>query len=494
MIKSGFISFLFLLLSVSGNAQINNSDNCKQAYKKIMMLKFDEAHNFLNSEKNNNPENPYPFYLDNYIDFLEIFISEDTEIFKSAERKKTQRISIIESISDTSPYKNYLLANLNLQWAFARLKFNEYFTAAIEINRAYRLIEINKKEFPNFYPNDITHGILQIMLGLVPDKYNWVLDLVSMEGSVEKGTDELYSALKISKTDTTFDNSRMEILFYLGFIELNVNPDKSHSIEVQNEILQMADSSLLFSYLGVNILTKTNQNAAAKVLFEKIQTMNDSYPFYYLDYLYGEFCLQNLDIENARNYYSKFLKSFRGKNYIKDAWRKMAWSFLLEGKEETYLHILSNLGTQGNRDIGKDKDAFLEYESAIIPNKNLLKAQLLFDGNHFEKADSILVNINNNELNFAEQLEKTYRLARIKHKTNSIDEAKLLYKSVIIKSELTTKYYPANSALKLGEIYELEDSLIMAKYYYEKCRNMNFDQYENSIKTKAKEGKRRVSN
>jgi hypothetical protein len=493
MQKFGLLTFVLLILGFQLNAQISNSNNCKQAYKDIMSLRFDRAETLLSIEKTISPDNPYTTYLENYIDFLKVFISEDSEIFDTAESSKQYRIQIIESISDTSPYKRYLLANMNLQWAVARLKFNEYFSAAIEINRAYRLIEANIEEFPEFYPNKITHGVLQIMLGLVPEKYNWILDLIAMKGSVEKGTQELYQVMKTEISDTNFAYLKEETLFYLGFIEVNINPDKSQTEELLSEIIPLSDSSLLFSYLSINILTKTAQNEKAEIIFKKIQNKNQFYPFYYLDYLYGEFCLQKLDLVNARQYYSKFLKNFKGKNYIKDCWRKMAWSYLLEEKTENYSQIISNVGTYGYKDIGKDKDAFLEYETGRIPNINLIKARLLFDGNNYLKADSVLNTITTSELNFNQQLERTYRKARIKHKTNNIAKAKTLYKSLVLSSDLTTEYYPANSALKLGEIYEREDSLKMAEFYYNKCSNMNFIQYENSIKSKAKEGKRRVS-
>ena len=257
--------------------------------------------------------------------------------------------------------------------------------------------------------------------------------------------------------------------------------------------MPLTDSSLLFAYLGVNILTKTAQNNRAAILFNSIQNREGYYPFYYLDYLIADFNLNSLDTENARKLYSKFLKNFNGKNYIKDAWRKMAWTYLIEGKTDIYNHILSNVGTQGYADIGKDKDALLEYTTGETPNISLLKTRLLFDGSYYSKSDSLLKLIDNSSLDFDQSLEKTYRFARVNHMTNNFIEAKSFYKSVIINSELTTKYYPANSALKLGEIYENEDSTVMAFYYYDKCIKMSFDQYENSIKAKAKEGKRRVS-
>ena len=47
----------------------------------------------------------------------------------------------------------YSQAEINLQWAANRLKFGDYFTAAFEINKAYRQIQENNKKYPNFIPN-----------------------------------------------------------------------------------------------------------------------------------------------------------------------------------------------------------------------------------------------------------------------------------------------------------------------------------------------------
>ena len=199
MLKFHLILFLILGICYQAVTQINNSANCKKAYVEIMSLKFEEAEKYIEIERNTFPENIYISYLENYIDFLKVFISEDEEIFEIAENNKSQRLKLAESLPVTSPYRNYLLANINLQWAIARIKFNEYFSAAIEINRAYHLIEENNELFPDFYPNKITHGILKIMIGLVPDKYDWVLNIISLDGSVENGTDELYEVLQISK-------------------------------------------------------------------------------------------------------------------------------------------------------------------------------------------------------------------------------------------------------------------------------------------------------
>jgi hypothetical protein len=455
-------------------------------------LKFEKASFFIEKEKKENPNNVYIYYLESYIDFLKVFISEDEKLFNMSESQKDIAIEEIGKLPESSPYRNYLIANINLQWAFARIKFGEYFTASIEINRAYRLIEKNSDNFPEFYPNKITHAVLKIIIGLVPDKYNWILDLISMQGSVEDGTAELYEVLEKTEVDSNYSYLNGECLFYLGFVELNINPDKTNSLKLLDKILPLSDSSLLFNYMCINILTKSGNNSQAEIQFRKLDNPSSFYPFYFLDYLRADFYLKKLETDSAKQYYARFLKNFKGKNYIKDAWRKTAWAFLMEGKPNEYLQLMSAVGNSGYADIGIDKDAQLEYDKDRVPNPSLIKARLLFDGFFFALADSVLNSIDDNQMDFEQLMEKDYRHARINHESLDFENAKKYYKRVIVSSDLTTEYFPANSALKLAEIYEHQDSLSLSHFYYNKCLEMNFGQFENSIKSKAKEGIRRV--
>lgn len=491
--KRLIIFLLLLILFKSSSAHLYVNENCKQAYEYALALRFEKAEFYINKEREVHPDNVYLAYLESYIGFLKSFISEDDLVFKANKDKMDLALESIEKLDNASPYKDYLKANVNLQWAFARIKFGEYFTSAIEINRAYRLIEKNNKNFPDFYPNKITHAVLTIIIGIVPDKYDWVLDLVSMEGSVQNGTLELYKFLDITKKDSEYAYLKNECLFYLGFIEVNINPDKSKSQNILQQIIPLSDSNMLFNFLSINILSKSGRFVEMEIQFKKLENKNDYYPIYFLDYLYADYYLKELETDSAKKYYAQFLKNFKGKNYIKDAWRKTAWTFLIEGNEQKYKQLMSAVGNSGNADIGIDKDANIEYEKGEIPNVSLVKSRLLFDGFKYNMALSELENIDNSNLNFDQLLEKDYRYARIMHKTNSIADAKKYYKQVVLSSDLTREYFPANSALNLGEIYELQDSLSMALLYYNKCTKMDFDQFENGIKSMAKEGIRRVN-
>ena len=51
---------------------------------------------------------------------------------------------------EKSPFLLYTQAEIHLQWAFCKIKFGEYVSAAFEVKKAYSLLLNNQKKFPDF--------------------------------------------------------------------------------------------------------------------------------------------------------------------------------------------------------------------------------------------------------------------------------------------------------------------------------------------------------
>jgi hypothetical protein len=494
MSKQAIVAIILTLFFHSVHAQVDLNENCLSAYKDIIALRFSDARLSLAEERSSHPENMMVPYLENYMDFLTVFISEDEEEFDFLEENKSQRIDLIKKLSDTSRFRNYMLGNIHLQWAVARLKFRQYVTAALEINKAYRLLEKNAKDFPDFLPNNITLGVLHIMIGMVPEKYQWLLDIISMKGSVEQGREELYLVLRMSNENEVYRYLHDETLFYLGFVELNIQPDEKRISQLSDELEKASLDNLLLTYLRINILMKTGNNSKALSTFKQMEeTKSDFLPFYYLDYLYGESLLRNLKTNEAKEKYELFLTNFKGRNYIKDAHRKKAWATLINNDQGSYLIEISKVEDAGVDDVDIDKEAEREAESGKVPNSGLIQARLLFDGGYYHRADSILNNTDTVGFSDEMKLEYTYRKARVAHESGEIESAKDLYLRTIEQGSELKRYYAGNSALKLGEIYESEMNNTTALFYYKLCLGLDFDEYEVSIHSKAQAASERLS-
>ncbi len=480
---------LLLLWSnlVQSQPEVNITREAQRSYELILSLRFAEADVLMNQAKANDPNNLFYTYLDNYRDFLSCIISEDAELFSQLEKNKKNRIEQIQTLSDQNPYKEYLVGNINLQWAVARVKFGEYFTSALEFNRAYRGINQNTETFPDFFPNKVSLGVIHAMVGVVPDSYQWLLDIINMSGTVTQGRNELMEALVMSQNFRDFGMLQNEIQYYLGFIDLNLYSDNLQTEHWLNSLQQSDPNNLLVKYLITNILMKTGNNDLALKTVLSVSDTIAYFPFYYLNYLTAECQLRQLNTHLAKQSYHQFTKHFQGKNYIKDAYRKLAWCQLLEGDTVGYFQMLDSVDRHGYSDVGIDKEAQSEADLYHVPNLYLLKSRLLFDGGYYTQSDQQLDQLNNGSLSSEEITEKNYRKARIAEKTGQQEKAIRYFLTTIELGQNSTNYFAANSALLLGEIYEASGDIEAAKRMYRLCLDIDFTTYRFSIRGKAKQ-------
>ena len=495
------IIFLFFTLFSYFNsfATFDLNTNCKSAYEKIISLRFAEGQRMLDKEKIVNPSNLFPYYFENYIDFLKLIISENTSLFNTLKPNKDIRISKIEDSEETnSPYYNYCLADIYMQWAFARIKFKEYITAASEINKAYKLLEKNKEQYPNFIPNLKGLGVLHSIIGTIPDDYKWATKIIGVSGTINQGIGELSSMLAVTLKDKNYSYLKTESIFFLAFIQLNFQNKKDASIKLGKYLEDPLYSSLfkenpLLNYAAASIALKTGSNDKAIEILLKRHLGSEYYPFYYLDYITGIAKLNRLD-EDTYKYFYYYLANFKGQNYIKAAYQKLAWYYLINNNIDKYKEKISYALTQGNALVDEDNQALAEAKSNIVPNIILLKARLLSDGGYFQKAIDILNEKKPSEycVSTKDYLEYVYRLGRIYDEWGYSSKSVPFYELTIKNGSELSYYFAANSALQLGIIYENSNNKEKAKYYYEICSKMKNTEYRNSINNKAKAGLNRI--
>ena len=129
-----------------------------------MQLRLDEARQLIAQVRQDEPNNYVVYFLENYIDFFTIFIGESSEDFKKLKSNKDKRLEMIEKTDRNSPYYLYCKAEINLQWALVRLKFEEYTKAFFEVKSAYADLQDNVVKFPKFAANKKSLGVLHLSL------------------------------------------------------------------------------------------------------------------------------------------------------------------------------------------------------------------------------------------------------------------------------------------------------------------------------------------
>lgn len=495
--KHLLLSFLLIsrLTVISGEYSLNS--NTIKAYDCVLSLRMNEAAGILSSEKKTSPGNLFVPYLEHYSDFLKTIISEEAAVYEAFKTSASDRLRQLENGDKSSPWYQYGIAQHYLQLGFAKLRFGHSSSAALDINKAYRLLVSNHEHFSDFAPNRTALGLMQVLIGSVPENYRWVARLFAFEGTIEGGIANMQRVLQDEASADEFPFLKAETIFLLTFATFNLSPGPGQSaftemlLNDSNNTVLISGNPLL-TYSKAVFLMHQGKSSDAAELLTTARFGSNHYPFHYLDYLNGIARLNALDY-GASLYFLKYVNHFRGKSFIKSAYQRLAWTELLKGNQKGYSAYMQRVKLLGNTTLDGDAQALKEAESAAIPHVQLLQARLLFDGGYYARAEEVLQSVSTYNLpDERSKLEYQYRMARNHHEWGKTRQAIEEYKKVIAGGRNQPYYFAANAALQLGLIYEKQNKPEEAILHYKDCLSMDYDEYRTSISMKAKAGLNRL--
>ncbi len=452
------------------------------AYEDILQLEMERARLHLAALQKAEPENLVYVHLENYIDFFQLYLSEDERLLAARRVQKEQRLALLEQLPLDSPWRNYALAEVRLHWALIFLRFESYLPAFKEVNKAYKLLAANAKQFPNFQLTYKDLGLLQAAVGSIPPQFKWGVELFSsLKGSIQGGAQEMTKAM----LDKKHPFYRETAVLY-AFLQLHLlnEPDKAWQ-RVQSLELVPATNKL-HCFVLANVAMRSGRNDAAIRLLQYQPRGGSAEDFAYLDFMFGLAKLRKLDT-SADLYFQSFLLRFKGAHFVKEAKQKMAWAKLLKGDTKGYLQQIQTVNSQGNATAGGDRNALKEAQQAKLPHLGLLKARLLFDGAYYQRAREVMDAIRPNELGNPQlELEYYYRIGRILHGLKDYAGATSFYERTINLGLKEQSFFACNAALQAGFIAELAGQKAQAKGYFERCLSMQPDEYATGLHIQAK--------
>lgn len=472
---------LFLCLAQPALAQEWKFDEKTQrAYDLALNLQTNEVHELIPD-----PQSVQEHYVTALAEALELLITEDGEKFTQYEERFEQRLERKTKI--TSAYDLFLQAEIGLHWTFIHLKFGHEFDAALNLRQAYQTTQEIKKRFPNFTAIQKTSGLLDVIIGSVPEKYNWILGLLDMEGSVDMGLHEL-EAIRKSDHSLAFESN----LLYAITQSFILQQTESGLKEAQ-AILQENPNNRLALFLGAALAMKNSNSEEALTLLQRLGDRPEGIPLYYADYLRGEIYLHKAQYLNSISAYRWFINHYKGQNYIKDAHYKIGICYWLNGNV-----MESEILFKQARNLGKETTEADRYAARSLaddlPHLQLTQARYAIDGGYYAQATKILDNLAPADLKSErDQVEYLYRKARVAHKTGALTTAKDLYLRTIERNGESPWYFAPNSCLQLGYIYMDEKDDTKAAFYFKRALEYSKHEYKNSIDSKAKSALAHIS-
>lgn len=486
--------FLLPLLATSSQAAkyFAFTSSARQAYDQAVSLRFGESYALLARMRLEDPNNLIVHHIENYIDFFSLCITEDEEAYKRLKKKRDMRLEQVRLGDPNSPYYLFVQADIRLQWALLRLRFEDYVGAFSEVSKAHKLLRENEALFPDFMPNKKDLGILHAMVGTIPDSYKWGVKLLGgLEGTIAQGRKEVEEVLEYaSKNDFIFEEETVALYAYL-LLHLE-NQERQAWKAISSGKLRPAQNPL-HCFVMANIAMRTNQNDKAIQILQNRPRGGAFLELPYLDYMLGLAKLRRLD-EDAGPHFQHFLKQYKGHNFVKEAYQKMAWQELINGNAAGYSRLIKYCLDKGRDKAGGDKNALEEARSGMAPDPTLLKARLLFDGGYFQQGYQLLQSKTAGQ--FAQpygQLEYYYRMGRLLHGLERYPEALRYYQLTIEKGAAQPWFFACNAALQMGLVYEKQGNTSRAKEAYERCLSLNPEEYRTGLHQKAKSGLARLN-
>ena len=455
------------------------SPELQKAYQLVLNLQPEQALAHLN-KVNGKSEELHKMYILSLNETIDILVTEDAKRLQQFEANFKERILFLDKLPK-GPDILFLQAELNLQRGFNLLNMEQEFNAVFAIRRAYNLVQECLKKYPDFIPIKKTYGVIQVMVGSVPDKYAWFMGLLGMHGQVTIGQKQL-SELRNSKSSLSLEAT---ILFFTvkGFI----NQQFAEAAQGMKECLKEQPDNRLVLFIAINMLMKDSQAENALVLFSTLDKYAQGLPLYYIEYLRAEALLQKGEYEKSIAAFQKFQKGYRSTSFKKDSYYKISLCYWLMDDEAKAKLNFDKAKVSGKANAEPDKYAAKQLEESGFPNKKMLKARLYTDGGYYPQAAASLQSLSISELKTSkEQTEYYYRKARLAHKTQDLTTAKTLYQQSISMTQDNPWYFGANSALQLGYIAQEQKDFVSAKKYFEQALRYKRHEYKNSIDNKAK--------
>ncbi len=479
--KTGLMACFFFLspLVTEGAALSWKFDPELEAiYKDITNLRTEEALTKLQRITDKSREH-YRFYLQSLAECVTILVTEDEKRFPEFERNFKARVDLLENEAETAEAL-FLKAEINLQRAFCHLNLSQEFSAILAFRQAYGLITECTEKYPDFIPAKKTSGVIQVMVGAVPDKYHWFMSLLGMKGSVKTGQRQL-NELRNAGISLSIEAG---ILYYVikGFI----NQQFDECSRGMAELLKKDPTNRLMLFLTVNMMMKNAQSEDALKLIRVLDQQHQGLPVVYIDYLRAEILMQKGDYQRAIQAFLRFMESYKGSSFHKDATMKIAICHYLSGKPELGAKWWEKAKKTGKA-LAEPDDYAEHLLKEEIPDERILKARFFTDGGYYKEARQILATITPSSLRSQkDRTEFQYRRARLAHRTGDLNSAQALYLKTMEMTGMNTWYFAPSSALQLGYILQSQGNRSESRKFFEKAITYRGHAYKNSIDSKAK--------
>lgn len=481
---------MFAVLETTAQPHFTWNKKIQEIYASITSLRIPEARKRISADQKEDPNNLLFHAMNSYADLYELFFNENNETYTLVHPNFDKRINLMKTGPKTNPFFRYTQGLLHLHKAALAIRFDRNLEAAVNFRKSYVLFKENNKIHPEFRPNDLYYGMLTTLIGAVPTNYQWMLNMLGMEGSIAEGNRLVLRYL--NSQDAYKEVCRNEALLAYPYLMLNFEGNAKKTLDFLHSTSFDWKKNHLHGYMATNIYLNNQQATKALEVANNIEQGQAYMAMPFWNFEKGYAYLNQLQLDKAMTEFNSFTAAFKGSFYIKDAYEKLSWIAYLKGDMKKARAFRAQVINKGNNITDADQSAYENAQSNSWPHPILLKARLLSDGGLQVQALKILSG--QTPASFSSPEEKTefsYRLGRIYDLMGETEEAIRSYTIAMQTGQNLKVYFASRAALQTGMLYESKKDLKNAARYYRICLDMKNHAFKNSMDQKAKAGLQR---
>lgn len=496
LLKKSYLGIIagFLLLLQPGQlkASFVFSAPIQKGLEAAVAMHKSEVAKQLQLEKAARPDNSLILLVEDYQDFYHLVLAANPNAFKAAQKRLDTRLLALERDKSKGAWQLFAKGRMHIQRALLHGIQKNYFTAAIQLNKANSAISELRKVYPDFLPGQREKALLDVVFGGVPDQYKWVASAVGWRGNEKQGMlvlKSIVAKMEGSPYKALTDESRIMVACILGFTK---DQEKAawHVLSASSEL---AKTNLTGMYVMARLGGKAGRTEEVVQLLLNRPNAPNYHLFPFLDFNLASAFLHQND-PRALNYFEIYLASNEPRLFKKTALLGIAYYYLLKDDHDAVYATLARKEMKGPNYNESDEQAYLEAQSILIalPQVDLLRARLQYEGGYYEKAWITLESLQPDQLSATELLEYHYRRGQVLNDWGKLEQAISPYKQAIAMGKNNGNYLPANACYRLGIIYEKQGQNGTAIHYFERCLQFDNHPYAWSLSFKAKAGINRL--
>lgn len=503
MKNATFLLLLFqaMLLSPAAAQELDYHEQLQEAYCAIERYDFARAQEIIRQERQRNPQNLVPLYLENSQALLQYLMTDNEGSLEHYIDGSDEHKDRVSDASAESPLYHFLLGEMHLQDAIAHLRASSYMKAGWNLNKAYSHLQKNRKLHPKFLLTEKSLLPMEAGLGAVPQTYQWLLNLFGYSGELEQSVqryDEWMARLEQANRWTCYLQEARLINSYLHLHLLN---KEEQAWKLTQEATESFSTNPLAALARANMAMRLKKNEEALRVLRPHTKVEGAISQLY--YLHGLALLQqpqaiaNKASAPAEQMLRKFLHSYNGTSYVHDAWLKVAWAELLKGKPQEAARLMAQIRELPEPQTEEDRQALQEAKQPRYYQSHpyLLRARLLYDGGYYQEALSLLRESLDMafELPLSARAEFHYRLGRVYDALGQQEQA-IQYYQAASAIPPDGQYYAPASCYYAGLLYEEQGKLAKAEQLYRACLGFDDYPYKRSFDHRATAALKRIRN